>query len=226
MTPKTPSPAPKPESVATEPTLHLVRGQRVILDSDLARMYGVTTGRFNEAFKRNIERFPPDFAFRLTEDEALVLISQFATSKILNVTKEKDGRGGRRKLPWVFTEHGAVMAANILKGEHAVRMSVFVVRAFVRMREEIAANQSILKRLAEIDLSLLAHDSILQDLYDKLTPLLQPPPDPPASPRKLGFGSLLRMPSRSRHVPGLASVRGGARKNPHPRPLSSEAGEG
>jgi len=187
MTPTSSAPASKAESADTDPALHLVRGQRVILDSDLARMYGVTTSRFNEAFKRNIERFPQDFAFRLTEDEASVLISQFATSKIFTVTEEKDGRGGRRSLPWVFTEHGAVMAANILKGEHAVRMSVFVVRAFVRMREEIAANQSILKRLAEIDLSLLAHDSILQDVYDKLTPLLQPPPDPPANPRKLGF---------------------------------------
>lgn len=190
MTPQ--APAPKPDtapksSVPTEPPLHLIRGQRVILDADLARMYGVTTKRFNEAFKRNIERFPQDFAFRLTREEDLVLRSQFATSKIPPVTKHFETRGGRRNLPWVFTEHGAVMAANILKGEHAVRMSVFVVRAFVRMREEIAANQSILRRLAEIDLSLLAHDSILQDLYDKLTPLLQPPPDPPANPRKLGF---------------------------------------
>lgn len=189
MTPKKPPPA-EQSSTPNEPTLHLIRGQRVILDSDLARMYGVTTGRFNEAFKRNLERFPQDFAFQLTGEEAVNLISQIAISS-LDVksvpVSSSFGYGGRRNFPWVFTEHGAVMAANILKGEHAVRMSVFVVRAFVRMREEIAANQSILKRLAEIDLSLLAHDSILQDLYDKLTPLLQPLPDPPANSRKLGF---------------------------------------
>ena len=178
----TQNPTPDP----AEPTLYLIRGHRVILDSDLARMYGATTSRFNEAFKRNLGRFPQDFAFQLNRDEAVLLISQIATSKISSVTEDSELRGGRRNLPWVFTEHGAVMAANILQGEMAVRMSVFVVRAFVRMREQIADNQAILKRLAEIDLSLLAHDSILQDLYDKLMPLLEPPPD--SGPKRvLGF---------------------------------------
>jgi hypothetical protein len=203
----------KPSPAPMEPRLFLIRGQRVILDSDLARMYGVATGRFNEAFKRNLERFPQDFAFQLTSDEAQNLRSQIATSSLHDVTEEKeqmsdlisqnaisklelspvtdskDGEyGGRRYLPWVFTEHGAVMAANILKGEHAVRMSVFVVRAFVRMREHIAANQAILKRLAEIDKSLLEHDSALRDIYQKLLPLLEPPPEPLPKPKgKLGF---------------------------------------
>jgi len=181
----TQNPTPDP----AEPTLYLIRGQRVILDSDLAKMYGVTTSRFNEAFKRNLGRFPEDFAFQLIGEEAEVLISQIAISKLdlPSVTENsKDPRGGRRVLPWVFTEHGAVMASTILKSDQAVRMSVFVVRAFVRMREQIADNQAILKRLAEIDLSLLAHDSILQDLYDKLMPLLEPPPD--SGPKRvLGF---------------------------------------
>lgn len=181
MATENPNPAP------SEPPLYLIRGQRIILDSDLARMYGVTTGRFNEAFKRNLERFPQDFAFQLTREELLNLISQFATSSLSSVTEEKDqGHGGRRKPPWVFNEHGALMAATILKSDQAVRMSVFVVRAFVRMREQIADNQSILKRLAEIDASLLAHDTALLDLYDKLILLLQPPPG--AKPeRKMGF---------------------------------------
>jgi hypothetical protein len=95
--------------------------------------------------------------------------------------------GGRRYLPWAFTEHGAVMAANILRSEQAVHMSVFVVRAFVRLREHIAANQAILKRLAEIDRTLLQHDSALLDLYEKLLPLLQPLPAPPK--RRSGFQS-------------------------------------
>jgi hypothetical protein len=92
---------------------------------------------------------------------------------------------GRRYLPWAFTEHGALMAANILRTERAVQMSVFVVRAFVRLREQVAANTAILKRLAEIDKSLLEHDSALRDLYQKLLPLLQPPADPPK--RRIGF---------------------------------------
>jgi hypothetical protein len=95
--------------------------------------------------------------------------------------------GGRRHLPWAFTEHGALMAANILRSERAVQMSVFVVRAFVRLREQIAANSAILKRLAEIDKSLLQHDAALRDVYQKLLPLLQPPPAP--AKRRIGFHS-------------------------------------
>ena len=94
-------------------------------------------------------------------------------------------RGGRRYPPWVFTEHGALMAANILRSDRAAQMSVFVIRAFVRMREQIAANTAILKRLAEIDNALLEHDSALRDVYRKLLPLLEPPPDPPK--RRIGF---------------------------------------
>ncbi len=93
--------------------------------------------------------------------------------------------GGRRHLPWVFTEHGALMAANILRSDRAVQMSVFVVRAFVRLREHVAANTAILKRLAEIDKTLLRHDSALRDVYQKLLPLLQPAPVPPK--RRIGF---------------------------------------
>lgn len=150
----------------------------MVLDSDLAAIYGVATGRFNEAVKRNATRFPKDFSFVLTSAEYTVLRSQFAILK--------RGRGQHRKyLPRVFTEHGALMAASVLKSERAVAMSVYVIRAFVEMRETLTANDAILKRLAEIDRDLIVHGSALQDIYRKLLPLLTPPADPPR--RQIGF---------------------------------------
>lgn len=174
-----------------------IRGQRVILDANLARLYYVTTKVLNQAIKRNVHRFPEDFAFRLTEAEATNLRSQFVTSSlqlidaIEGVSNRSQSVTGSQKhrdprfLPWVFTEHGALMAANVLRSERAVEMSIFVVRAFVRLREHVAANHAILKRLAEIDRTLLRHDSTLRDIYRKLLPLLQPPADPPK--RRIGF---------------------------------------
>jgi hypothetical protein len=157
----------------------------------------VTTKAFNQAVKRNADRFPEDFAFQPTEAELKILRSQIVTSsseaiESKTVTQNRSqivtgSHGGRRYRPWAFTEHGAVMAANILHSEQAVQMSVFVVRAFVRLREHIAANAAILKRLAEIDRTLLQHDTALLDLYEKLLPLLQPLPDPPQ--RRIGFHS-------------------------------------
>jgi hypothetical protein len=177
-----------------EPLIFMVRGRRVILDADLARLYGVSTGRFNEAFIRNRRRFPGDFSFRLTAEEYANLRSQIATSSFQHPNSKGENQshsvtgsshGGRRYRPWVFTEHGALMAANILRSEQAVRMSVYVIRAFVRLREALAANAAILKRLAEIDRRLLQHDGALRDIYRKLLPLLQPPPEPPK--RRIGF---------------------------------------
>jgi len=182
-----------------EPLILVVRNQRVILDADLAKLYGVTTKAFNQAVKRNADRFPEDFAFQLTAGELKVLRSHIVTSSLEPVdstgthsnrshivTGSQKHRDPRFR-PWVFTEHGAVMAANILHSERAVQMSVFVVRAFVRLREHVAANAAILKRLAEIDRTLLQHDTALLDLYEKLLPLLQPLPDPPK--RRIGFQS-------------------------------------
>lgn len=173
---------------ALEPLILDVRRLRVILDADLARLYGVPTKRFNEAFKRNRVRFPADFAFQLSDEEFRQLRarasggagslnwSQLATSSA--------SRRGKTYRPWAFTEHGALMAANVLRSERATHMSVYVIRAFVRLRDGLAANSAILKRLAEIDRTLLQHDSALRDIYRKLLPLLQPPPDPP----KRGIG--------------------------------------
>jgi hypothetical protein len=171
-----------PESAPLSPSdpatfIRTIRGQRVILDSDLAKIYGVPTFRFNEAIKRNRQRFPEDFLFQLTTQEQEALTSQIAMSK--------PGRGGRRTRPFAFTEYGAFQAANILNSAKAQAMSIYVIRAFVRMREELSANQAIAKRLAEIDNTLLTHDAALRDLYQKIRPLLLPPPDPPR--RKIGF---------------------------------------
>ena len=158
--------------------IHTVRGQRVVLDSDLAALYGVTTMAFNQAIKRNLKRFPEDFAFVVSREEFLLLISQSVISK-------PAGRGGRTKPPRVFTEHGALMAASVLNSDRAIAMSVYVIRAFVEIREQLAANNAILKRLAEIDHTLLIHDASLRDIYKKLMPLLAPPP--PAPRKQIGF---------------------------------------
>src|SRR5882724_7856241 len=166
------------ELAKVERRIYSIRGVRVTLDADLAVLYGVSTKRLNEQFRRNRRRFPDDFAFQLTAEETADLRSQFATLKT--------GRGRHRKYrPHAFTEHGALQAANILNSANAVHMSVFVIRAFVKMREHMATNAAILKRLAEIDKSLLVHDSALRDIYQKLLPLLSPTPDPPR--RKIGF---------------------------------------
>ncbi len=167
------------------PPIHTVRGQRVMLDSDLARLYEVPTKVFNQTIQRNVDRFPADFAFQITREDLANLKSQFVTSSSPSDPPVFGGHGGARKLPWVFTEHGAIMAATILRSPRAVTMSVYVVRAFVRMREELLTNAVILKRLAVHDKKLLEHDVVLQDVVAKLFPLLNPPAAPPK--RKIGF---------------------------------------
>jgi hypothetical protein len=161
------------------PLIHTIRGQRVIFAADLAKLYGVATFRLNEQVKRNLERFPTDFMFQLTANEwdaAKALRSQFAILKQGQHLKYR---------PYAFTEHGAIMAANVLSSPQAVAMSVYVVRAFIQQREVLAANETILKRLAEIDKTLLQHNAALRDIYQKLLPLLQPPPETPRP--KIGF---------------------------------------
>ena len=128
-----------------------VRGQRVIVDADLAALYGVPTKRFNEAVKRNLDRFPADFMFTLTADEWAALRSQFATLNAAG-TAAGAGRGQHRKyLPYAFTEHGAIMAATILSSPRAIEVSVYVVRAFVRLRELAVTHRDLAKRLSELE---------------------------------------------------------------------------
>jgi hypothetical protein len=168
--------------------IHSIRDRRVVLDADLAGLYGVPTKRLNEQFRRNLNRFPEDFAFQLGPDEWAVLRSQIEglnrgqgmRSQIATASKRNI-----RYLPVVFTEHGALMAANILNSPRAVAMSVYVIRAFVKMREDVAANAAILRRLAEIDRTLLIHDVTLREILQKLRPLLEPPPLPPKP--EIGF---------------------------------------
>jgi ORF6N domain len=167
----------KPDATSViVPRIFAIRGESVMLDSDLAILYGVTTGNFNKAVLRNVSRFPTEFSFVLTHKEFADLIFQIGRSK---------GRGGRRQLPRVFTEHGAIMAAMILSSERAVAMSVYVVRAFVKMRRELLTDATLEARLQKIEKTLLSHDSALRDVIQKLRPLLLPPPDAP-KPR-IGF---------------------------------------
>ena len=167
------------------PPIHIVCGQRVVLDRDLAQLYGVPTKNFNQAIWRNSDRFSKDFAFHLTREDVVNLKSQIVTSSSMANSVAFGGYGGTRKLPWAFTEHGAIMAATILRSPRAVAMSVYVVRAFVQMRDALLTNAVILKRLAQQDRKLLEHDVVLRDVVEKLRPLLNPPFIPPK--RKIGF---------------------------------------
>lgn len=172
-------------------TLRIItmRGQRVLLDADLAALYDVPTKRFNEAVKRNLAKFPADFMFQLNADEWAALRSQFAT---INT----GGRGQHRKYrPYAFTEHGAIMAATILSSPRAIEVSVYVVRAFVRLRELAATHGDLAKRLAELEEKTeglaMSHDTFsrntrnqLKQVFDALRELMTPP-DPPKRP--IGF---------------------------------------
>jgi len=167
------------KQIPLESLILTIRGQKVLLDTDLAAIYSVETKRLKEQVKRNAARFPGDFMFRLSPEETADLQasrSQIATLK----------RGQNVKYPpLAFTEHGAIMVATVLNSPAAVTMSVFVVRAFVRMREHLAANAVTLQRLAEIDKTLLEHDQALGVIWQQLQPLLQPPAEPPK--RRIGF---------------------------------------
>ncbi|MGA8862136.1 MAG: ORF6N domain-containing protein [Candidatus Sulfotelmatobacter sp.] len=167
---------PAKPAVAVESRIVILRHQRVILDVDIARLYGVPVKRLNEQVKRNQERFPSDFMFQLTDRENAALRSQFATSK--------KTRGGRRYTPHAFTEHGAIMAATVLNSTRAVQMSVFVVRAFVRLREMLATNRRLAGKIAQLENRLDTHDSVIQDLIEAIKELMTPKPPPR---RRIGF---------------------------------------
>jgi len=152
--------------VAVESRILFLRHQRVMLDADIAELYGVSVKRLNEQVKRNQDRFPSDFMFQLTSRENDALRSQIATSKKI--------RGGRRYRPYAFTEHGAIMAATVLNSERAVQMSVFVVRAFVRLREMLATNRRLAGKIDELETRLDTHDSTIQDLIEAIKELMMP----------------------------------------------------
>jgi len=168
-----------------ESAIYLLLGQRVMLDSDLAAIYGVSTRQLNQQLKRNRSRFPDDFAFQLSTEEFRNLKSQIATSSLMSQFVTSSGHGGRRKLPWAFTEHGALMLASVLNSEVAVQASVRVVRAFVKLREMIAANAQLAAKLEELERRLDSHDKAIVDLFAALKRLLEPPAPP--KKREIGF---------------------------------------
>ena len=165
--------------------IRTIRGKKVILDFDLAEIYGVPTKALNQAVKRNLTRFPDDFIFQLNDKEAADLMrSQFVTAYKRNV----------RFLPYAFTENGAIMAANVLNSPEAVRMSVFVVRAFVKMRELLGGTKELARQLADLEKKLTArldgHESAIVDVLQRLMQILDPPPAPPEPEqptRRIGF---------------------------------------
>lgn len=188
------------EIVPLEELILTVRCQRVVLDADLARIYGVPTKHVNQAVKRNRDRFPADFAFLLEPQEVAALRSQIVTSKPRFASEESDaltsktarskkGWGGRRTRPYAFTEHGAIMAANVLNSPRAVQMSVFVVRVFVKMREVLGQNKEMAAKLAELEhtltLRLDNHEHAFSHILDEIKKLMAPPPEPKR--REIGF---------------------------------------
>src|SRR5438094_9418367 len=166
----------KRKVASIENAIYLIRGQRVMFESDLAAIYGVTTKRLNEQLRRNRSRFPSDFAFQLTAEELTNLRSQIATSSF---------HGGRRYRPWVFSEHGALMLASVLNSEIAVQASVRVVRAFVRLREMVAANVQLAAKLEELERRFDSHDEAIANLFAALKQLLEPTKAPKR--REIGF---------------------------------------
>lgn len=162
--------------------IRTIRGRKVMLDSDLARIYGVPTKRLNEQVKRNAKRFPPDFLFQLTTEEVENLKSQIATSS---------SHGGKRKLPYAFTENGSIMAANVLNSPQAVRMSVFVVRAFVQMRDLLGSTKELAKQLAALEKKLTdrldGHEAAIIEVLRRVMDILDPPPLPEPPRREIGF---------------------------------------
>lgn len=202
-------PKPKKSAKPIDDLIYSIRGQKVILDTDLAELYGVPTKVLNQAIKRNLERFPHDFMFQLSISEWNNLRSKIVTSssedadneyiaehRSQSVTGSAEPIESKRlaqlrrsgsSRPYAFTEHGAIMASTILSSPEAVRMSQYVVRAFIKQREFLMANADLLKRLAEIDAKLLNHDDVLQYIIQELQPLLNPPATPTLPDKEMGF---------------------------------------
>ena len=154
--------------------VYVVRRQNVMLDADLAALYGVETKRLNEQVRRNLNRFSDAFMFQLNDEETAALRSQIATSK---------ARGGRRYNPYVFTEHGAVMLASVLNSERAVAMSLLVVRTFIALRDQLSTQVELKHKLDELEHKVFSHDQTLAGLIDAIRQLMNP-----ASPPKRGIG--------------------------------------
>ena len=155
--------------------IRLFHGQKVLLDSDLARLYGVTTGNLNKAVNRNRERFPKDFVFQLTAEEAQNLIFQIGRSK---------GRGGRRHLPYAFTEQGVAMLSSVLQSERAVKINIAIMRAFVKLREMLETNRELARKFLELEQRVGKHDEEITAILEAIRQLIAPPKK---ARREIGF---------------------------------------
>ena len=149
--------------------IYLIRGEKVMIDSDLAELYGVATARLNEQVKRNMERFPREFAFQMVQEEFDSLMSQ-------NTISDK-GRGGRRKLPWVFTEHGVAMLSSVLRSKRTIQVNINIIKIFIRMRELLATHKDLARKVEK-------HDKEIAVLYGYFRELLEPPK---SSKRRIGY---------------------------------------
>jgi len=145
--------------------IYYIREQKVMLDSDLAELYGIETFRLNEQVKRNIVRFPEDFMFQLTSDEWESLTSQFAMSK--------KGRGGRRTIPYVFTEHGVLMLSSVLNSEQAIQVNIQIMRIYTKIREMLAAHQDVFLRMEQVEKQMIKHDQKIELLFDYLSKFIE-----------------------------------------------------
>ncbi len=161
---------------AIEKHIFLIRSQKVLLDSDLAELYRVPTFRLNEAVKRNRNRFPEDFMFQLSKEEVNVLTSHFAMSKL--------GRGGRRTLPYAFTEHGVAMLSSVLNSERAVEMNILIIRAFVRLREILATHKDLAHKMEELETKQQQQGADIAAIYNLVQRLISPPK---SRRRRIGF---------------------------------------
>ncbi|WP_293300902.1 ORF6N domain-containing protein [Pedobacter sp. UBA4863] len=164
----------KKEIISTSPIIpdevvinkiYYIREQKVMLDSDLAKLYGLETFRLNEQVKRNIARFPEDFMFQLTSDEWESLTSQIAISK--------KGRGGRRTMPYVFTEHGVLMLSSVLNSEQAIQVNIQIMRIYTKIREMLAAHQDVFLRMEQVEKQMIKHDQKIELLFDYLSKFIE-----------------------------------------------------
>jgi len=157
-----------------EKKIFLIRGQKVMIDRDLAELYGVPTGRLNEQVKRNITRFPDDFMFRLLRQEAEILKSQFATSRW----------GGSRKLPYAFTEQGVAMLSSVLHSERAIQVNIAIMRAFVKFKQILATHKEVSRKLKELEGRVDTHDSDIKAIFEAIRRMVAPAP---GTAKKIGF---------------------------------------
>lgn len=175
---------------SVERVIHVVRGERVILDADLAKLHGVPTKALNQAVRRNLDRFPPDFLLQLTGRETLAL------NRSQIVTGSSHRHRDMRAQPFAFTEHGAIMAVNILNSPQAVQMSVFVVRAFIKMRSLLTDTRELAKKLAALETELKSrldsHETAIVEVLQRIMRLLDPPASPAVPDKEMGFHTAMK----------------------------------